>query len=169
MLFVALCWMYDVPVWCCKQQSRVEAKFPRWSFKIIFFCPTLSLQSLHLGGRRQGTPLYFHPSNVVLCETSQQAHRGGKKARVSVKKERAFNCYDHTRPPHIPATDIYWLLNFVPAACQNFGEEFLSSRSSQNISFSNMEGLMGAWWVVKGGMCACKKVNGNECVERKWG
>lgn len=51
------------------------------------------------------------------------------KTLTRIKKEVAFNLYDHTRPPHIPATDIYRLLNFVLAACQNRGGGTLSRQS----------------------------------------
>lgn len=50
----------------------------------------------------------------------------GVSLDIKNNKEQAFHSSDHTRQTHIPARDICRLLNFVGAACQNFGEEFLS-------------------------------------------
>lgn len=64
---------------------------------------------------------------------------------MSIKKE-PVNSYDHTRQPHIPASDIYRLLNFVPGACQNSGEESYLARVQETFIyfFYCMEGVMGA-------------------------
>ena len=63
-------------------------------------------------------------SFVKVYHKQPRAQRGGTQ---ELKKELAFPAYDHTRQPHIPATDIHWLLYYVPVACQNIGEGFLSS------------------------------------------
>lgn len=58
--------------------------------------------------------------------------------------------YDHTRPPHIPVTDIYRLLNFVRAACQNCGGGILSRqspRATSSTTATEEEGCLN----VKGG------------------
>lgn len=79
------------------------------------------------------------PSLWLFVKSASGVSQENKTALKKINnKEQAFHSSDHTRQTHIPARDICRrLLNFVAAdpACQNFGEEFLSSWRAEELTF----------------------------------
>lgn len=124
----------------CDPPARFNHQISIFTIKMIRRINVSSISSFHqpypyalMGVTREPPPSLPSPPPPCLYPPSVKVYQNQPwssqaKKDTSIKKETAVNFYDHTRQPRIPASDIYRLLNSVPGACQNSGEEFLSSK-----------------------------------------